>query len=201
MVQIRRLQLTAVIFMILFLAGCARTQPSRFYTLSSFPQMDAIPAAPENAKFYIGVGPVEIPDHLERPQIITREGENELELAEFHKWAGSLQSNITTALSENLSRLLRTDRLTVYPWPGAVRVDYQVALHVFRFEVWPEGKAVLSAQWMILGKGGREMLVMEKSDIVAPVAGRGYPDMVYAQSVALRELSREIAESIAGLAK
>ncbi|GAB6190600.1 PqiC family protein [Desulfocastanea catecholica] len=59
--------------------------------------------------------PVEIPDYLNRPEIMTRKGRNTVELAEFNRWAGSFKESITAVLAENLGLLLGSDLVYVPP--------------------------------------------------------------------------------------
>jgi len=72
------------------------------------------------------VGPVELPEYLDRPQIMTCESRNELQFAEFDRWAGSLEKAFSRVLAVNLSILLSTDRVAVYPWK-TTPIDHQVA--------------------------------------------------------------------------
>jgi uncharacterized lipoprotein YmbA len=99
---------------LLITVGCGTTDPARFYTLSPL----AIPGTEAEAAgqgVAIGVGPIKLPEHLDRPQIVTRTSRNELKLAEFDRWAGSLADDFSRVLAENLSILLSTDRVSVYP--------------------------------------------------------------------------------------
>jgi uncharacterized lipoprotein YmbA len=85
------------------LTACATSAPTRFYVLSSLP---ASGAESRNAKLEdctaVGVGPVELPDYLDRTEIVTRVSPNKLELAQFDQWAESLESNFSLVLAENL---------------------------------------------------------------------------------------------------
>jgi len=73
------------------LGGCASTEPSRFYILHSLSGSEAETqiAAAENG-VAIGIGPIELPEYLDRPQIVTRLSKNELQLAEFDQWVEPL---------------------------------------------------------------------------------------------------------------
>ena len=57
----------------------------------------------------IGVGPITVPKYLDRPQIVTRSGRNQLALGEFDRWAEPLQDNVLRVLAENLAFLIPTD--------------------------------------------------------------------------------------------
>ena len=76
------------------------------------------------------MGPVLLPAHLDRPQIVTRASENRLVLAEFHKWGEPLNTNFARVLAEDLAVLLATERVAVFPWRRAVPVDYQLEVRV-----------------------------------------------------------------------
>jgi uncharacterized lipoprotein YmbA len=176
------------------LAGCATTPPSRFYILSPVTaDAAAQPAGPATA---IGVGPVELPKYLDRPQIAVRSGANELFYDETHRWAEALQDNVTTVLAENLARLVPTDRVTVFPWGRTTTIDYQVIAEFSRFDADAGGNVVLSATWKLYHEQNREVLAQKKTEITEPVDGTGYTNIVAAQSRALASLSREIAGAI-----
>lgn len=179
------------------LAGCVRTQPSRFYVLTPIPETVVSASTPfsKNGQT-IGVGPIEIPSYLDRPQIVTRTGPNEIRLGEFDKWAGTLKENITSVIAENLSVLLSTDRIHVFPWRTAISVRYQVTARILRFDAIPGEAVTLDTHWVILGDDGRRTLLMRGSEIRLPVPGAGYDDIVAAKSLALGQLSREIAEAV-----
>ena len=53
-------------------------------------------------------------------------------------------------LATNLSNLLATDRVSLYPWKDGAPVDYQVTLDVSRFEQDKDGSSVLSVFWSIV---------------------------------------------------
>src|SRR5882757_4935 len=92
----------------LLLSGCAESKPARFYVLTPLMAAKEATAAKGPA---LGVGPVVIPQYLDRPEIVTRSSDNRLDLANFDQWGGRFGDNITRALAENLSGLLKTDRV------------------------------------------------------------------------------------------
>ncbi len=100
------------------LAGCGGRSPQAdFYTLSSMEEMGETSTTTEAAKtMAIGIGPVKFPDELDRSSIVTRSSINRLTVNEFHRWGGSLQENFTRVMVENLSYLLKTDRVVARPW-------------------------------------------------------------------------------------
>lgn len=182
---------------ILVHAGCARTQPSRFYALTAISEIEK--AAPENHSITgrtIGVGPVEIPSYLDRPQIVTLKGPHQFHMAEFDRWAGTLKENISLVIAENLSAMLPDDQVYVFPWRSIKPFQYQITIRIMRFDPVPGETVVLDARWVILERGGRRILLEKGSQIRIPFLGKGYDDIVSAQSMALGQLSRDIAEVI-----
>ena len=69
--------------MLAIMAGCATTPPSRFYILE--PVKTDAAAQPSEPATAVGVGPVELPKYLDRPQIVVRSGANELFYDETRK--------------------------------------------------------------------------------------------------------------------
>jgi uncharacterized lipoprotein YmbA len=180
------------------LGGCAGTSPPvNFYVLSSITESAAttVPAGDES-RIAIGVGPVNLPDYLDRSQIVTRSSPNELKIAAFDRWAESLKSSFPRVLTENLSALLNTNQVAVFPWRKAISVEYQVIVDVVQFDVLSGGNAVLIARWSILGDGEDKMYMLKKSTITVSPNTDDYAELVSAQSQTLAEFSREIAEAI-----
>lgn len=186
---------------ILVLAGCAgSTEPSRFYVLSTPLDLTSEkPAAGTSPSMSLGVGPVTLPLHLDRPQIVTHATHHKLELAEFDRWAEPLKDNFTRVLAENLSILIGTDRIAVFPWRRSIPIDYQVTVEVIRFDGVFGGDMSLAARWMIFGKDGRKLLFTRKSQFSAAAGGADFESAVEALSRTLVDLSREIATALQAL--
>ena len=193
---------TVLVGIILVLAGCASTEPAKFYTLRSIPGSD-MGGLPETALqgISIGVGPISIPDYLDRQQIVTTSKQNNVELSEFNRWAGSLKDSIVRVLSENLSILLSSDRVFLFPWRGAIIVDYHIGVDVIQFDGELGGNATLTARWGIFSGKGKKELLVKKSNFTEPVGEKGYDALVAAQSRALMHLSRDMAAAIKTLSK
>lgn len=183
------------------LTACSSSAPSRFYTLNSMPGMQ--PESNHQAgadSLTIGVGPVEVPAYLDRPQIVTRISPNEFKLAEFHRWAEPLKDSLTRVLVENLSNPLNTEAVAVFPWEGAMMtVDYQVVVEVIRFDGSIGDSATLVAQWYILKSESKKKVFSEKIRIEETAKGADVNALVAAQSLALENFSTRIATTIKGI--
>ena len=149
----------------------------------------------------INVAPVEIPDYLDRPQIVTRDGRNGVVLAEFDRWAGSLGENISAVLAEDLALLLGTDRVVVNPGAPFEKADYSVVTRVLRLDCLPGDHVLLKAQWTVFSGPGRKNAATHVSNITERLKDRQYNTMVVAINQAIGQVSREIAREIAGRSK
>jgi uncharacterized lipoprotein YmbA len=184
----------------LMLTGCVGTQSSKFYMLESM--SGGIPSgagAPFDQKISVGMGPVTIPDYLDRPQIVTRTSQNSVLLAEFDRWAEPLAGTLTRTLAENLSALLHSEYVVAYPWPSSIEVSYQILVELFRFDGILGEKAILDVQWSVVGKRGKRVLLLKRSTFVEPIREASFAALVSAESRALDNLSREMASAIRDL--
>lgn len=180
---------------VLALTGCAGSESVRYYVLS------ATPAGPSGAAVRdipVGVGPVEFPEYLDRPQIMTRTSQNELSMADFDRWAESLKDNTIRVLAENLATLLPSQRVVTYPWKRATPVDYQVTVQVSRFDRLEQGESVLAVRWRVLDGGGGELLSRTSTYRETP-SGPDYPATVAAMNRNLEAFSRDVALRIGSL--
>jgi hypothetical protein len=190
---------TCAIFILgvfLILTGCASTAPTKFYSLSSEVSPEtSYRSASADSDFSVGVGPVKIPDYLDRPQIVTRTGQNEIRLSDFDKWAGSFETDILRVLAENLSVLLSTGHVYTYPWKSYDSFDYRVEVDVTRFEA-AAGDVLLKASWKISAGKENTLIMMDSGSFNEQAGGTDYASLVSAKSRALADLSRVIAASI-----
>lgn len=191
----------AALVAFVILAGCGTTEPSRFYIMHSVRESASEGSSdPSTADLAIGVGPLDLPEYLDRPQIVVRASRNEIVLAEFDRWAEPLKGQFVNIVAENLGLLLGTDRVVVYPFSPVAKIAYSVALDVVAFDGAPDGEVFLTVRWVLVDREGGS-LVVRKSSFTRP-AGEEEDDfeaMVTAQSELLADLSREIASAIASL--
>lgn len=176
---------------LLIVAGCSQSPPTEFYTLSS---MQLPPGGLSTPRTVVGVGPVILPDYLDRPQIVTRASGNRVMLADFHSWIEPINSMFSRVLVQNLSVLLASDNVVGLPQRRAAPLDYQVEVDVTRFDADATGRAVLDARWRVFGQGGERLIEEGRSTIVEPAVDAGdYEAVVASMSKALAKMSNDIA--------
>lgn len=182
--------------LVLWAAGCAFSPQARFYTLTPIGQQEGKPSSPAAIPVSLSIAPVEIPDYLNRPQIVTRDGRNELQLAQFDRWAGALPDNIAAVLAENLSLLLASDRVQAVPRGRNQTSDYTLAVRVLRLDCLPGEQVILKARWVLSSPADGKELVTRVSTLSEKLKDDRYDTAVAAISGALERLSREIAGEI-----
>jgi uncharacterized lipoprotein YmbA len=181
--------------------GGSVTPPPNFFVLSTPDGLEAEkPAKRGSADLSLGIGPIVLPPHLDRPQIVTKSTRHKLDLDEFNQWAEPLKDNFTRVLAENLSILLGTDRISIYPWRSSIPIGYQVTAEVVRFDGRLGGDSTLIVRWNVFGKGGREILFSRRSVYTVRSNGKSFEAMVSALSDTIAAFSREIAAATGALA-
>ena len=186
------------------LAGCVdlgsgTTQNTRLYVLSPMTADEAPVARRQDSDFALGVGPLALPSYLKRPQVVSRVSDNEIVAADFASWAEPLDRSFQRVLTENLSLLLGTDAVYPHPWRRTLNPDYRLQLEVMRFDASLTGDAVLAARWEVLDGRGEPLTEKTKSVHRQAVAREDVSGVVTAMSLALEDLSREIAAAVARL--
>lgn len=176
------------------LASCSNTltggsDGTRFYSLSSL-----APGNASNKNLRIGVGPLEIPRLINRPQIVSRKNDTEIIMAEAHQWGGSHKEELIQVITDNLSSLLKTEKIEQYPWKFAFKPNYQVRINIERFDGELGRNITLRARWRLI-QNKKEVLV-KRAVINTKTKGSTYNDYVKAQSLALKILTQQIAQHI-----
>ncbi len=193
--------LLSTIISVSLLAGCGSSPPVRMYTLNSLTSTKPVDGIIKKDILVVRVGPIEIPDYLDRPHIVTRTTRNELHIAEFEQWGGPLASDINRSLVENISSILDGSNIAIVPWRTYVHGAYKIPTGVERFDVTPGKAVVLKARWAVIGRDNTSPQSVRESLISTPLKGSSYEEMVAAMSEALVGLSREMAADIKALAE
>lgn len=192
-------RLCLVVVIALLLAGCARTQPTNWYQLAVVADGQAGAGVAATAQLFIGLGPIILPELLNRQQIVTRAGASRVELADRHRWAEPLQDNIARVMREDLAILLGTEQIIFYPWSRGTGVDYQVKVEIVRFEGQGLEQAELETLWSVLDREGEIVVPQRRSRQEVPAATADHEGLVKALSEALARCCREIAAELARL--
>jgi uncharacterized lipoprotein YmbA len=184
------------------LYGCSPLAPrpdlSKFFLLT--PIASGAEASPPRGTLVIGVGPIDFPDYLRRPDVVTRTSPTEIDVSSTDIWGEPLDKNFSRVLRENLAQLLNTQKVEEYPWSRNTKIDYQIEVDVQRFEKAADGQSQLVARWIIKdGRSGTDLYAYE-TRATTPVAASDTVASV-ALSNNLATLSQDIASQISNLSR
>ena len=178
----------------LALSACGSTPPSRFYTLEAVPA--ALEPAADAGRLAVDVGPVVLAEGLDRSQMVTRVGPNEVELHEYSRWAEHLEDNVARVLAEDLSVALGTQRVGTLPGAETREESWHVSVLVLRLESGTDGQSLLVARWRLFKPGVSTPALTRKSAFSTTLPARDAGGMAAALSADLDALAREIAAAL-----
>jgi uncharacterized lipoprotein YmbA len=184
-------------FALVAASGCSTT--TRYYTLSSVESAATGEPRTVSPASLIGIGPVEIPDYVDIPNIVVRTGSNTLDQATFDQWGGSLDDMVPRVLVEDLAARMPTEHFVSFPQSGDLDFDFRVPVTFSQFDITATGEAVLIARWQIRGKAGSGMVLVHETTARAQADGASYQQRVAALSKALGIVTDEIAKALAPL--
>lgn len=178
----------------LLLAACASPAPQEsYYTLST--QQSPQPAD-SASQLTLYVGPVSVPEAVDRTQMVLRTSPNQVEISDAHRWAEPLKTAIARVLAETLSRELRTARVLSSRQGAMGPVDYRIAVEVQRFESSLDTGATIDAVWTIVpakkGSPARNGRTVAQESLPS----RDPQGLAAAHSRALDKIGRDIAAAI-----
>ena len=159
---------------------------------------DAARSASAAAAPALVVGPINLPAYTERTAILSLRQQSELVPAAAARWAEPLDKNFTRVVVENLSLLLGSEQVTTLGG-NAAPGSLQVVIDVTEFVASEDGQASLTAYWQILGSDGHPVIAGRKTRYQETAADKGTAALVAAMSRTLAALSRDVAQTLAGM--
>ncbi|WP_169741327.1 PqiC family protein [Andreprevotia chitinilytica] len=169
----------------LLLAGCSTPQ-EHFYSLSA---PDTAAAGTITGAVAAVVGPVTVPEALDRPQLLVRK-EGELRVLDLRLWVQPLKSEIATVVAAELGRKLNRP-VAVTGQSAASDAPQQVVIDIQRLDATLGGSVTLEALWRIRDGDGK-VLHSGRSTVSDVSADASYEALVAAQRRVVLKLADEI---------
>jgi len=190
--------------MMLLVAGCTLLPPkqdeTRFIVLSSVAMADsntsALTGGEKLAPIAIGLGPIHLPEYLDRPELVIRASPNSLDLSRTDRWAEPLIDNFRHVLANNLTGLLGAKNIMQFPWDPGTPLDFVVQVQVQRFEADTTRKAELIATWELRTGHNNQVLATRKAQMTQLSTSLAGDAVAAALSKAVAELAEQIASAI-----
>jgi uncharacterized protein len=178
----------------LLLGGCSglipspQTDPTRYFVLTGPPPA---PAA-ASGSLRLGLRKVELSAYLKSPDMIVRQGTNELVLQDYARWGEPLDAGIARLLQERLQAAGGVGRVYLQPFPLDTDRDYDVAVTVLSCE--GTGRGARFAATFEITRSGDAHLVARRT-FVAPDAawnGKDFAELASLLSADVSALGQEM---------
>lgn len=188
---------TLCVALALLTASCSSSPRVDYYTLQ--PIAGRVEVAPANARI-LGLGPLEVPGYLDRPQLVTQTSGGKVNVDEFNRWAEPLAVALPRILTANLDELLDSVVVVGFPYGAQVQPDLRLTGQVIRFDTDQSGEAVLEVQWGVLDDKANSVLTSRRTRYTAQASSARDPEaVVEAMNQTLTAFSRDIASQLSTL--
>lgn len=176
----------------LALAACGTAPKERFYMLEG---PGAAPPAAAASSMSVFVGPVVVPEAVDRTPMVIRTSPNQVDVEDFERWAEPLKSAIPRVIAENLMRELGTPRVGATRAASLAPADWRVAIEIQRFDSSLADGATIDALWTITGPKGAAPRT-GRTLAHEPVAQPSHAAVAAAHSRALATVAHDIAAAL-----
>jgi len=179
--------------------ACASPEPT-LHTLS------VRPAAADSVRFEraFRLSGVRVPDSLDKPQIVLRTSDSEVQALEQQRWASSLGAELRDALSADLSTALSAVDVGGGAAPAAVPL-YRITADLRSYEARPGQRVTALLTWRVAREmgdsatqGGTHGALTCQTALTEPVGG-DVNAVVSSTQRLVQQWSEQIAQSVHGL--
>jgi hypothetical protein len=201
--QKRRFIYPLFVFFLFALSSCfrAKIDKTQFYVLTPFTKTSIQEIDPpenqasqsKNVRFILG--PVTIPNYLERSTIASRKSDNRLHYSESHRWAEPLQENISRVMKENFELIQPSSEIQSIGEYGNRNLKYQLEVHFSQFESTDAGKVLLAARWKLYERKKQKLLMTQDEFFSKEAQNKSMDARVAALSQVLSKLTVKITQT------
>lgn len=188
---------TVVMTSLLAQTACTgTTPPSQFYLLEPIAVAETSQADLAADKPVLALVPVRIPRYINRPQLVTASGKNTYHLDELHRWAESLDDNITRVMLQDLGALMPADVVSTTSLL-ARQAKLRLSVNILEFHIDPQHQARLVAEWHL--RRGNEAVLNRHTSYQVAVDGDDMQQKIQALNQCLAQFNRDIANEASSL--
>lgn len=179
--------------LVMLLAACGRSVPTRYYLLESAEEPVNADSLPTRS---LRVAHVTVPEYLDRNGIICRSaGTTELMISQFHVWAEPVGKGVRRVVQEVLTRPLLTAGITVLAPADEAVGDFVLLVDVQRMDGNFTENAVLEARWMLKNRYS-DILAQGIYTDTEPVNDATYDSLVSVESRLVRRMAENLAQHL-----
>lgn len=157
----------------LLLTACigGRSEPAQFQLLTARAERNsAVPLAGKT----VGVGPVQVAQFLQRPQVVTHAGGTQLHVDENVRWGEPLEQGIQRVLLQNIAALTGAETRN-FPWRQSAIPDYALRVDVIDFDKLTNGESMIDVNWILEDLRAPRVIKTQQERISST---KGYDDLL-----------------------
>jgi uncharacterized protein len=177
---------------VLLLNSCASPREHYYLLEQSIPADMSVSA---NSSTVL-IGPVVLPQEVDRPQIVVRSGPHEVLFNEQERWAVPLKEALPRMFASKLTRDARNTRFVPTLSGVASDVKAHLAIDVLRLEVSRETGASVEIHWVYWSSGGSRAVLEGDAFAHAIVETLGVEGLVESLRRALTEVAASIGKQL-----
>ena len=186
------------------LAGCIKigesAPPPKLFLLQAGPPLETASVRPTAGRLVVSVAPVDLPDYLDRSQLVVRKNQGAIQFLPGARWAEPLEYGVRRVLSADLQTAWPEARIVpgepLIPDDSLLRLE----LRLGRFEGGPDAMARMEGDWSLLAVGRGEVLARGRVRSAQPWAG-GAAGLVRALDSMLADFSRDLVPRLRAAAE
>lgn len=176
------------------LAACGHSPPTRYVTLSAEPVVAPHVSAPVQP---VQLTAVHIPAELDRPEVVTQDGANQLTIHDTDRWGAPLGQMMRRTLAQDLLARLPAGSF-VLPDAPAPPHTRKLVVTVLSIQAGASGTLTMQASWALLFGHGSHADLMQQVTLSSGMANRQAQAQAAAMSQLLGQLADRIAAGIVG---
>lgn len=182
----------ASVALLMLVVSCGTSTPVRYYKLDS---PNIVYESDSEESLVLGLGPLRIPDYLERNRIVVRGENSEMIVDDFSRWAEPLDDAIYRLLAANVDSHLEGVMAVSFPYNSMIDHDYQLLGRIDMFESDKTGNTVLLVHWGIIDAEGNPVVTPRRVRYQAQATdASNYGSIATAMRIVLEQFSLDIAE-------
>jgi hypothetical protein len=204
--------LPSLLLATLLASGCGEGPAPTLFILKETPAAAKPPAlttaAARAKQVTVALGPISVPDYLDRTDFVRRASGNRLDVSEKERWAETVRAGLLRVLAADLTSRLGPGWWVTSSGDRGTAADLELPVDVETFEADAAGQVVLTASWEIrpvhtgasASVGTDESRPMRKRSRYARTASPSdVEDQIRALSANLGDLATELAASLAAV--
>ena len=187
-----RISVTGMALLLLMVAGCGSSPRSNHYLLTT-----DVSTPPDGETPSLGIGPVVVPEFLNRNSMVYSRQGNQLEISSTERWAEPLEAGIKRVVGINLASSLDTQDIRYFPWNAGKPPEFGISISLLSLDA-DDDEATLAAEWRVFRPATGESVVRRISHLrlALPAGTLTAQQIAPAYSELLSQLSNLIAGAI-----